>query len=57
MPASKIVLGVPLFGRSVKLENPANNLPGSRAIGPGDEGEYTQTKGMLAYFEVLYLCK
>lgn len=52
MPASKIVLGVPIFGRSYKLENAVYNLPGSRASGPGDEGQYTQTKGMLAYFEV-----
>lgn len=52
MAAEKLVLGVPLFGRSYTLAPSVLPAPGAPVSGWGDEGQYTQTKGMLAYFEV-----
>lgn len=52
MAADKLVLGIPLFGRSYTLASSAMSSPGAAIDGWGDEGPYTQTKGMLAYFEV-----
>lgn len=52
MAAEKLVLGVPLFGRSYTLAASTLPAPGAAVSDWGDEGIYTQTKGMLAYFEV-----
>ncbi|CAK1552087.1 unnamed protein product [Leptosia nina] len=52
MAAEKLVLGVPLFGRSYTLAASTLPAPGAPVSGWGDEGAYTQTKGMLAYFEI-----
>lgn len=52
MAPEKLVLGVPLFGRSYTLARIALPTPGAQITGWGDEGPYTQTKGLLAYFEV-----
>ena len=47
---SKLVVGVPLYGRSFTLDNPANNGVGARAR-DGAPGRYTEEEGFLAYFE------
>lgn len=52
MAADKLVLGVPLFGRSYTLAASTLPAPGAAISGWGDEGQYTQSKGLLAYFEV-----
>lgn len=52
MAAEKLVLGVPLFGRSYTLAPSTLPAPGAAVTGWGNEGQYTQTKGLLAYFEV-----
>ncbi|KAM3963585.1 chitinase-related protein 1 isoform 2-T3 [Aphomia sociella] len=52
MAADKLILGVPLFGRSYTLVESTYSSPGAHVSGWGDEGQYTQTKGMLAYFEI-----
>lgn len=52
MAAEKLVLGIPMFGRSYTLEASTLPAPGAAISGWGDEGPYTQTKGLLAYFEV-----
>lgn len=52
MAADKLVLGVPLFGRSYTLAASTLPAPGALVSGWGDEGQYTQTKGLLSYFEV-----
>lgn len=54
MAPEKLVLGVPLFGRSYTLAPSTHPGPGALIDGWGDEGSYTQTKGMLAYFEVTF---
>lgn len=52
MAADKLVLGIPVFGRSYTLSPSTLPSPGASVLGWGDEGQYTQTKGLLAYFEV-----
>lgn len=52
MAADKLVLGIPLFGRSYTLAASTLPAPGAAIQGWGDEGQYTQTKGILSYFEV-----
>ncbi|CAG9096681.1 unnamed protein product [Plutella xylostella] len=52
MAAEKLILGVPLFGRSYTLSPDTAPAPGASVSGWGDEGKYTQTKGLLAFFEI-----
>ncbi|XP_023944029.2 probable chitinase 10 [Bicyclus anynana] len=52
MAADKLVLGIPLFGRSYTLSASTLPSPGASVDGWGEEGQYTQTKGLLAYFEI-----
>ncbi|XP_068629927.1 probable chitinase 10 [Battus philenor] len=52
MAADKLVLGIPLYGRSYTLAASTLPAPGAATSGWGDEGPYTQTRGMLAYFEI-----
>ncbi|XP_015834046.1 mucin-5AC isoform X2 [Tribolium castaneum] len=49
---SKLVLGIPTYGRSYTLFNPDANEIGAPADGPGDMGEATRENGYLAYYEV-----
>lgn len=52
MNAEKLVLGIPFFGRTYSLASSARSVPGAAVTGWGEEGAYTQTKGLLSYFEV-----
>ncbi|XP_072397046.1 uncharacterized protein Cht6 isoform X1 [Diabrotica undecimpunctata] len=49
---SKLVLGIPTYGRSYTLLNPDAFEIGSPADGPGTMGEATRENGYLAYYEV-----
>ncbi|XP_065077106.1 endochitinase-like [Ochlerotatus camptorhynchus] len=51
-PASKVVLGVPLFGRTYLLSTPEDNAVGATTIGAGSAGEYTNEPGYLGYCEI-----
>ncbi|XP_069179704.1 chitotriosidase-1 [Procambarus clarkii] len=49
-PAYKLVLGVPLYGRSWTLAGPETSI-GAPATGPGQAGRYTKEPGNMAFFE------
>uniref|UniRef100_A0A2M4BNT8 chitinase n=2 Tax=Anopheles marajoara TaxID=58244 RepID=A0A2M4BNT8_9DIPT len=50
-PASKIVLGVGLFGRTYTLADRGSHGLAARSKGPGSPSRYTQD-GLRAYFEI-----
>lgn len=51
-PASKLVLGMPTYGRTFTLASPADTGVGASATGPGTPGPFTKEAGLLAYYEV-----
>ncbi|XP_048212919.1 chitotriosidase-1 [Perognathus longimembris pacificus] len=50
-PASKLVLGMPTYGRSFTLASSDASV-GAPASGPGVPGPFTKEGGILAYYEV-----
>ncbi|KAK2497790.1 hypothetical protein MC885_017828 [Smutsia gigantea] len=50
-PASKLVMGIPTFGRSFTLAS-SNTGIGAPASGPGIAGRFTKEEGILAYYEI-----
>lgn len=53
MPANKIVVGIPCYGKSFTLQNPNQNGINAPASGPGHAGEFTKAEGTLAYYEIM----
>jgi len=51
-PARKIMLGLPIYGRSFALNDASQNGIGAPAIGGGQAGPWTRAKGFLGYYEV-----
>jgi len=51
-PIHKLLMSMPLFARTWKLSDPADNEKGASTTGPGSAGPYTQTAGMLSYNEL-----
>ncbi|CAF1051130.1 unnamed protein product [Didymodactylos carnosus] len=51
VPRSKIIIGIPAYGRSFTLRNGENGLH-APVDGPGYPGRYTKTRGFLAYYEI-----
>jgi chitinase len=51
-PPNQLLLGIATYGRTFTLVNPADNQIGSKARGPGTEGQFTREKGFLSYYEI-----
>lgn len=51
VPAKKLLMGIPTFGRSFKLASSETGV-GAPSSGPGTLGRFTQEEGTLAYYEV-----
>lgn len=51
-PREKLVLGMPLYGRSFTLSKSSDNGIGASVRGAGAAGPYTREKGMLGYNEI-----
>ncbi|XP_069335083.1 chitinase-3-like protein 2 isoform X1 [Eulemur rufifrons] len=51
MPPEKVVLGIPMYGRSFTLAS-AESAVGTPASGPGAAGPITESPGFLAYYEI-----
>lgn len=52
MPAGKIILGVPMYGRSYTINKKMENGIDSPAGAYGNSGRFTQQSGLLSYYEV-----
>ncbi|KAG0430926.1 hypothetical protein HPB47_022255, partial [Ixodes persulcatus] len=52
---SKLVLGMPLYGRTYTLEDPSEHGFNAPASGPGKPGPFTKEAGMLGYNEICTL--
>nr|XP_027218101.1 probable chitinase 10 isoform X3 [Penaeus vannamei] len=50
-PKEKLLMGIPFYGRTFTLAS-SDTQPGARAKSGGNEGQYTQERGFLAYYEV-----
>ncbi|KAK3893314.1 hypothetical protein Pcinc_002870 [Petrolisthes cinctipes] len=50
-PANKLVLGIPLYGRTYTLSS-GQTAPPAPASGPGNAGTITQAAGFLSYMEI-----
>ncbi|XP_004685323.1 PREDICTED: chitinase-3-like protein 1 [Condylura cristata] len=50
-PTSKLVMGIPTFGRSFTLASSKTDV-GAPTSGPGIPGRFTKEEGMLAYYEI-----
>ncbi|KAI0233848.1 Chitotriosidase-1, partial [Lamellibrachia satsuma] len=51
-PKSKLIIGMPSYGRGFTLANPSNHDMGAAAQGGGTVGPYTGETGYLAYYEI-----
>ena len=56
IPKDKLIIGLPMYGRSFTLFDPNNFELGARSAGAGPPEEYTNEEGFLAYYEVYVYC-
>ena len=49
---SQLNIGVPLYGQTFQLSNPALHGMSAASLGPGMAGEFTNQPGMLSYMEI-----
>lgn len=48
----KLIVGIPLYGRTFTLSNTKKNGIGAAASGAGKQGEYSREPGYLSFLEV-----
>ena len=48
----KLIMGMPMYGQALTLEDEDDNELNAPASGPGEAGEFTRQDGFLAYYEV-----
>ncbi|XP_013791486.2 chitotriosidase-1-like, partial [Limulus polyphemus] len=48
----KLIVGIPIYGRTYTLLDPKDNKLEAPTNGPGKEGPSTKEKGYMAYFEI-----
>ena len=51
-PLEKLIVGMPVYGRTFTLEDPVKFDIGAKAIGGGKAGRYTGEAGFLSYYEI-----
>lgn len=52
VPASKLIMGFPTYGRTFRLTSSDTSV-GAPASGAGSSGPYTREAGFWAYYEVI----
>lgn len=52
VPASKLIVGIPLYGRTYILADPEDHGLGAPINGSGTAGPHTKEPGFLSYYEV-----
>uniref|UniRef100_T1JDU4 chitinase n=1 Tax=Strigamia maritima TaxID=126957 RepID=T1JDU4_STRMM len=52
VPAFKIIVGIPTYGRGYTLEDGVDGTLGTPVKGPGDKGPATKESGYMAYYEI-----
>uniref|UniRef100_V5GVS8 Chitotriosidase n=2 Tax=Anoplophora glabripennis TaxID=217634 RepID=V5GVS8_ANOGL len=55
LPAKKMILGIPSYGRNYVLENENKHDIGDPVLNAGLPGDYTSEDGFLAYYEVMQI--
>lgn len=53
IPASKLTMGLPTYGRGWTLQDAANSGYNAPATGPSPKGISTKADGYLSYYEIL----
>jgi chitinase len=51
-PLEKLIIGMPVYGRTFNLADPAKFDVGAEATGGGEAGRYTGEAGFLSYYEI-----
>jgi len=51
-PLEKLIVGMPVYGRTFQLADPAKFDIGAEALGGGEAGRYTGESGFLSYYEI-----
>jgi len=51
-PKEKLIIGMPVYGRTFTLADPVQFDIGAPATGGGDPGRYTGESGFLSYYEI-----
>jgi len=49
---SKLIMGIPSYGKSYTLSNPSDNGLNAPTSGTGNAGKYTNAAGTLSYYEI-----